>query len=89
MDRYAGSGCASRSGWRRGSAFAAVFGPRRPVNAAARTQAAVPSRSAGVTLYRHWPQRLDLLRDLITEEVHLLHTVPTGDVRADLMAEPT
>jgi hypothetical protein len=38
-------------------------------------------------LYRHWPQRLDLLRDLIGEEVHLLHTTPSGDLREDLVAE--
>lgn len=51
------------------------------------TRIADRSGYARSTLYRHWPQRLDLLRDLITEEVHLLHTVPTGDVRADLVAE--
>lgn len=51
------------------------------------TRVAERSGYARTTLYRHWPQRLDLLRDLITEEVHLLHTVPTGDVRADLVAE--
>ncbi|HAS12529.1 MAG TPA: TetR family transcriptional regulator [Acidimicrobiaceae bacterium] len=51
------------------------------------TRVADRSGYARTTLYRHWPQRLDLLRDLITDEVHLLHTVPTGDVRADLVAE--
>lgn len=51
------------------------------------TRVAERSGYARTTLYRHWPQRLDLLRDLITEEVHLLHTAPTGDVRADLVAE--
>ena len=51
------------------------------------TRIADRSGYARSTLYRHWPQRLDLLRDLITEEVLLLHTVPTGDVRADLVAE--
>src|SRR3546814_12955780 len=51
------------------------------------TRVADRSGYARTTLYRHWPQRLDLLRDLITEAVHLLHTVPTGDVRADLVAE--
>jgi AcrR family transcriptional regulator len=51
------------------------------------TRVADRSGYARTTLYRHWPQRLDLLRDLITEEVHLLHTAPTGDVRADLVAE--
>lgn len=53
------------------------------------TLARVAERSgyARTTLYRHWPQRLDLLRDLITEEVHLLHTTPRGDLREDLIAE--
>ncbi len=73
---------------------------RRDVLAAARdvlleegwervTLARVAERSgyARTTLYRHWPQRLDLLRDLIGEEVRLLHTTPTGDLRADLIAE--
>jgi AcrR family transcriptional regulator len=42
---------------------------------------------ARTTLYRHWPQRLDLLRDLIGEEVRLLHATPVGDLRKDLLAE--
>lgn len=42
---------------------------------------------ARTTLYRHWPQRLDLLRDLIGEEARLVHTVPRGELRADLVAE--
>lgn len=48
---------------------------------------AVRSGYARTTLYRHWPQRLDLLRDLISEEADLAHTSPTGDLRADLVAE--
>lgn len=77
-----------------------VIRTRRQVLAAARevlveegwqrvtvTRVADRSGYARTTLYRHWPQRLDLLRDLITEEVHLLHTAPTGDLRADLVAE--
>lgn len=77
-----------------------VVRTRRDVLAAARdvlleegwervTLARVAERSgyARTTLYRHWPQRLDLLRDLISEEVRLLHTTPTGDLRADLIAE--
>ena len=42
---------------------------------------------ARTTLYRHWPQRLDLLRDLIGEEARLAHTKPTGNLRDDLVAE--
>ena len=42
---------------------------------------------ARTTLYRHWPQRLDLLRDLISEEGRLTHISPTGVLRADLIAE--
>jgi AcrR family transcriptional regulator len=53
------------------------------------TVARVAQRSgyARTTLYRHWPQRLDLLRDLISEEARLAHTTPTGKLRADLVAE--
>lgn len=53
------------------------------------TLARVAERSgyARTTLYRHWPQRLDLLRDLISEEARLLHTTPRGDLRPDLIAE--
>lgn len=53
------------------------------------TLARVAERSgyARTTLYRHWPQRLDLLRDLIREEGRLTHTSRTGDLRADLVAE--
>lgn len=42
---------------------------------------------ARTTLYRHWPRRLDLLRDLVAREAHLRHAVPTGDLRTDLVAE--
>ena len=42
---------------------------------------------ARTPLYRHWPQRLDLLRDLIREEARLAHTTPTGNLRDDLVAE--
>ena len=74
---------------------------RRDVLAAARevlledgwervTLARVAERSgyARTTLYRHWPQRLDLLRDLIGEEVRLLHTTPAGDLREAVTRAP-
>ena len=77
-----------------------VVRTRRDVLAAARavlleegwegvTVSRVADRSgyARTTLYRHWPQRLDLLRDLISEEARLVHTTPSGDLRADLVAE--
>lgn len=77
-----------------------VLRTRRDVLAAARevlldegwervTVSRVADRSgyARTTLYRHWPQRLDLLRDLIDEEARLAHTTPTGDLRSDLVAE--
>lgn len=53
------------------------------------TVARVAERSgyARTTLYRHWPQRLDLLRDLIREEAAVAHSVPCGDLRADLVSE--
>lgn len=55
------------------------------------TIAKVAERSglARATLYRHWPNRLDLLNDLIRDESHLTHTTPTGDLRDDLVAELT
>ncbi len=77
-----------------------VVRTRRDVLAAARevlleegwervTVSRVADRSgyARTTLYRHWPQRLDLLRDLIGEEAWLVHTAPEGDLRSDLIAE--
>lgn len=42
---------------------------------------------ARTTLYRHWPQRLDLLRDLISAEAQVAHAHLTGDLRTDLVAE--
>ncbi len=53
------------------------------------TVARVAERSgyARTTLYRHWPQRLDLLRDLIHEQTRPLHSVPSGETRLDLLAE--
>lgn len=39
------------------------------------------------TLYRQWPNRLDLLRDAISEQARLTHATPTGDLRGDLIAE--
>ena len=53
------------------------------------TVANVADRSgyARSTLYRHWPNRLDLLRDAISEQARLTHTVPSGITRQDLIAE--
>jgi AcrR family transcriptional regulator len=39
------------------------------------------------TLYRHWPNRLDLLRDAIAEQARLTHVTLTGSTRDDLVAE--
>ncbi|MEO2124798.1 MAG: TetR/AcrR family transcriptional regulator [Acidimicrobiales bacterium] len=39
------------------------------------------------TLYRQWPNRLDLLRDAISEQARLTHAVPCGNLRDDLIAE--
>jgi AcrR family transcriptional regulator len=51
------------------------------------TRVAECSGYARTTLYRHWPQRLDLLRDLIRAEASVAHSTPSGDLRADLVAE--
>ena len=53
------------------------------------THAAVSDR-CGVgrsTLYRHWPEVSDLVRDLLVDGVCLEHSTPSGDVRSDLVAE--
>lgn len=39
------------------------------------------------TVYRHWPDPVALRRDALSEEALVFHTVPTGDLRADLVAE--
>jgi len=39
------------------------------------------------TLYNHWPTRADLLRDAFLRLGDIPHPVPTGEVRADLIAE--
>lgn len=39
------------------------------------------------TLYTHWPTRLDLVRDALAHFGQMPHHVPTGDLRADLVAE--
>jgi AcrR family transcriptional regulator len=39
------------------------------------------------TVYRHWPQRLQLLQDACSAEMLTIHTQPTGDLRGDLAAE--
>lgn len=50
------------------------------------------AREAGyakATLYAHWPTRTDLLVDLFTRFADVPHHAPTGDLRADLVAELT
>jgi AcrR family transcriptional regulator len=39
------------------------------------------------TIYRHWPTRLDLLVDALSQEALTIHTLPVGDLRRDLIAE--
>lgn len=39
------------------------------------------------TLYNHWPSRTDLLRDAFLRLGDIPHPVPTGELRADLIAE--
>lgn len=53
------------------------------------THVNVSSRS-GVgrsTLYRHWPDVTDLLRDALAGQMARSHSVPKGDLREDLLAE--
>lgn len=39
------------------------------------------------TLYRQWPNRLDLLREAISEQTRLTHITPSGIMRDDLLSE--
>lgn len=39
------------------------------------------------TIYRHWPSRNDLLRDVIRREAEMSHVAPVGDLRRDLCRE--
>ena len=39
------------------------------------------------TIYRHWRERSELLRDALADESIAIHTAPTGDIRGDLVAE--
>lgn len=53
------------------------------------THVAVAARS-GIgrsTLYRHWPDVTDLLREAIAGEMARSHSEPSGDLRLDLVAE--
>lgn len=41
---------------------------------------------ARTTIYRHWPDREDLLRETLATENRDPHITPTGDTRTDLIA---
>jgi AcrR family transcriptional regulator len=48
------------------------------------------ARAAGyakATVYAHWPERVDLLRDAFLTVGRMPHHEPTGDLRADLLGE--
>lgn len=50
------------------------------------------ARAAGYskgTVYAHWPERVDLLRDAFARYGEMPHHVRTGDLRADLIGELT
>jgi len=50
------------------------------------------ARAAGYakgTVYAHWPERIDLLRDAFARYGEMPHHVRTGDLRADLVGELT
>lgn len=42
---------------------------------------------ARTTLYRHWPDKLQMVHDAILEESPTVYPVRTGDLRADLIAD--
>jgi AcrR family transcriptional regulator len=39
------------------------------------------------TVYAHWPERIDLLRDALARFGEMPHHEPTGDLRSDLIGE--
>ena len=48
------------------------------------------ARAAGcskVTVYTHWPERADLLREALARVGEVVHHVPVGDLRSDLVGE--
>ncbi|SEN18233.1 TetR/AcrR family transcriptional regulator [Actinacidiphila rubida] len=53
------------------------------------THVAVAARSGvgRTTLYRHWPDAAELIRDAIALRIAGAHTAPTGDLREDLVRE--
>lgn len=53
------------------------------------THVAVAARSGvgRTTLYRHWPDTISLLRDVLWEQMEIDHSIPTGDLRGDLVRE--
>lgn len=53
------------------------------------THVAVAARSGvgRTTLYRHWPDSAELIRDAIAQRISSAHITPTGDLRADLVQE--
>ncbi|MEV0684949.1 TetR/AcrR family transcriptional regulator [Nocardia sp. NPDC050378] len=52
------------------------------------THGAVATRSgvSRATLYRHWPEPADLVRDAVAGHIAAVRPEPTGDLRADLLA---
>jgi AcrR family transcriptional regulator len=73
----------------RASALAAARDILLEQGFAAVTHVAVAARS-GVgrsTLYRHWPDVSDLVRDALRHHIAVAHTEPTGRLRTDLIRE--
>jgi AcrR family transcriptional regulator len=53
------------------------------------THVAVAARSGvgRTTLYRHWPDAAELIRDVIEQRISGAHTIRTGNLRRDLVRE--
>ena len=72
---------------------AAVLGAARRVlledgwDALTHLSVATASGVGRATIYRHWPTRTDLLRDVIRREAEMSHAAPVGDLRKDLRRE--
>lgn len=55
------------------------------------THGAVAKQSgySRATIYGHWPNKIDLIRDAFKHYEQLPHSTQTGEIRADLVAEMT
>jgi AcrR family transcriptional regulator len=56
-------------------------------NAVTHVKVAERSGVGRATIYRHWPEARDLLRDVLRDVEERPHVDPTGDLRTDVLSE--